>query len=355
VSPVANRPDYAREVQNALTDPRALCEQLGLISGAGSFKRQSGGGVTVRCPWHEEKTPSCSVRIGRDGTIAVRCHGCGATGNALHLVAVANSLSTRREFRSVLKIAARLAGLWSIVHELETGTVDEERPKVLPPRVELAPEPEYPNESEVRAILAETIAVTDDAEVAAHLESRAIDPELVADANLARVIPASGIESRPRWAWYQGQTWLETGHRLILPVYDASGALRSVRAWRVIDGVSPKRLPPGGCKAHGLFLACPMALAWLRGGEAMRTLIVEGEPDFLVAATWRMRERTAVIGILSGAWTTTLAARFVAGQRVLVWTHRDRAGDAYAQPVAASLIPRGVVVGRWEPKGGVDG
>lgn len=347
------RPDHAREIKYALTDPRSLCERLGLIGGKGSFRTQGRRGISIRCPWHTEKSASCSVTIASDGTVRVKCFGCDATGDALSLVAVANGLDVRAEFRSVLRAAAELAGLWAIVQELETGDVEPERPKVLPPRAETEPDVDYPAFADVVALLEECDPVTDDPVVANHLVWRAIDPELVADARLAVALPVGGLT--PWWASFDRQPWTRTGHRMLLPVYDASGALRSVRAWRVVDGESPKRLPPGGCKAAGLFLADPMALAWLRGAPAIRTLIVEGEPDFLVAATWRMRERTAVIGILSGAWTPELAARFVPGQRVLVWTDRDRAGDAYARAVATALIPRGCVVGRWQPKGGVDG
>ena len=41
-----SRPDYAREIKGALTDPRRLCEALGVdLRGA---TRQSGSGITIR-------------------------------------------------------------------------------------------------------------------------------------------------------------------------------------------------------------------------------------------------------------------------------------------------------------------
>src|SRR5262245_24961753 len=79
------------EVKRALDDPRGLCERLGLAERA----RNQRGGVTILCPWHAEKTPSCSVRVGKQGTIMVRCHACGASGDALSLVAVARGLDVR--------------------------------------------------------------------------------------------------------------------------------------------------------------------------------------------------------------------------------------------------------------------
>ena len=74
--------DLARDLRRApkACDPAGLCMELGLISGRGSFTRQARG-VIVRCPAHEEKTPSCSVRVADDGTIACRCHACGWSGD----------------------------------------------------------------------------------------------------------------------------------------------------------------------------------------------------------------------------------------------------------------------------------
>ena len=65
----------------------------------------------IRCPWHDEKTPSCSVTRGNDGTVRARCFGCGATGDAFTLVAQVYGLDARHRFLEVLDAAADLAGL----------------------------------------------------------------------------------------------------------------------------------------------------------------------------------------------------------------------------------------------------
>jgi len=98
----------ARELRSTgvLADPLALVHALGLDAGA----RRQPRGVTIRCPWHDDRSPSCSVRIARDETIAVKCHACGASGDALHLVAVAHGLDVRADWRRVLELAAGLAG-----------------------------------------------------------------------------------------------------------------------------------------------------------------------------------------------------------------------------------------------------
>jgi hypothetical protein len=39
--------------------------------------RRSGGGWEARCPAHEDRSPSLSVRVGDDGRVLVYCHaGC---------------------------------------------------------------------------------------------------------------------------------------------------------------------------------------------------------------------------------------------------------------------------------------
>ena len=337
--------DAPREIKSALCDPMGLCERLGLLGGKGRFLRQGRGGVTICCPLHKEKTPSCSVTRGPDGTVRVRCFGCGASGDSLSLVAWALDLSLSRDFKQVLVEAAVLAGLHALADEIRSGAPSAE-PREPTPRPVPVVEPErtYPPAWEVEELLGQTIPVDEDGEVALYLDGRGIDPERVG--MLGGALQPGGL--LPRWAAYQGRSWAETGHRLILPVRDDSGAIRSVRAWRVREGESPKRLPPGGHKAAGLVLADDMGQAWLAGtASPARVLITEGESDHLVACQWKMPVPTARIGIVSGSWTPALARKCRPGLPVLVWTDRDAAGDKYAAEIAKSLLPRGVVVGRW--------
>ena len=102
--------DVVREIRNRLDNPASLVQSLGLTKGA---RRQAGGGLLIVCPApnHSDRSPSCSVRVGRDGTVQVRCHGCGWSGDALSLVAVVHRLDVRRRFRAVLERAAEIAGV----------------------------------------------------------------------------------------------------------------------------------------------------------------------------------------------------------------------------------------------------
>lgn len=101
------RIDHAREIRERLTDPAALCTALGLRLG----RQRQARGVYARCPAHSpDNTPSCSVRVARDGTVACRCMVCGWTGDALGLLAEVRGLNLRRDFPLVLEEAAALAG-----------------------------------------------------------------------------------------------------------------------------------------------------------------------------------------------------------------------------------------------------
>jgi len=198
---------------------------------------------------------------------------------------------------------------------------------------------DYPPSGEVEAFWAHTGPADEDPAVAEHLWSRGLNPVMVDGGDLGRAVPADG--EVPRWARCRFGDWREAGYRLVVPMYDANGQMRSVRGWRVTGGEGPKRLPPFGHKASELVMADFWALAWLRGGrQPERVVVVEGEPDFF---TWSLRvndPRTATIGIVSGSWHEALARKFPVGCRVDVRTDQDDAGNRYAAEIEQSLRRR---------------
>jgi hypothetical protein len=344
-----HRPDHARELRYVLVDAMELCSRLGLIGGKGSWKRNAGG-VLIRCPSHDENSPSCSVRRGPDGTLAVICFGCGFTGDALTLIAAVNKLDLKSDFRSVLRVAAEISGQWQIVDELDRRdrAAGTERPAPRPraPIPPPPPEPErtYPDSKSVDRLWNEAIAPHEDAEAAAWCTKRGLDAELLAEDELSRVISVANW--LPSWARYRGDaaaasTWVQSGHRLIVPMFDRLGERRSVRATRIADGNghdAPKRLPPSGMKATDLVMACPIALAMLRGtAKPSELVIVEGEPDFLTWATRRTQVVTGRIGIVNGSWSFEFAKRVPPGTKVWIRTDHDQAGNRYAEELTKTL------------------
>ena len=333
-----NRPNRAPEIKRALCDVTKVLDALGIL-GQGKERQRQAGGWIIRCPVHGDRTPSCSVQL-KNGEIVWKCHGCQAGGDVLSLVAAARSLSVSRDFKQILVEAARLAGLWQIVDELEgRGVAPEPMPiarTTLPP---VEPERTYPPLGEVEAFWAAGGPPDEDAGVSEYLWSRGLNPVLVDCGGLARAIQPVG--ELPRWARCRFGDWREAGYRIVVPMVDAGGDLRSLRGWRVTDSDGPKRIPPFGHRASGLVMADPWALAWLRGErEPERVVVVEGEPDFLTWSTHLNDPHTATLGIVSGSWHEELAARFPVGCRVDVRTDQDDAGNRYAAEIEKALRRR---------------
>lgn len=320
------RPDFAREIRLGLTDPTKVCQALNLLERA---TRQAGGWL-IRCPNHAEKTPSCSVTRGPDGTVRVKCFGCDFAGDSLTLIAKVHGLSTQGpEFREVLEQGAQIAGLFQLVEEIRGNReVSAARPVIAQPEPE--PERDYP--ADIRDL--PTVAAEMDTEVSSYLVSRRLCPQIATQKRLCGAL-AIGAHL-PSWASYRGQSWAATGHRLIYAVYDHLGKWRSVRAGRVWAAESPKRLPPAGHRAAGLVLANAPALALLTGRttDPERIIFAEGEPDW---HTWAQQFDGPVFGVLSGSWNIEFAKRIPARSEILIWTHADQAGDRYADQIAKTL------------------
>jgi hypothetical protein len=296
---------------------------------------------------HQENGPSCSVQQ-KDGVILWRCWGCNERGDVLHLVAAAHGMKLDTDFKRVLLEAARLGGLWNIVDKLEGRAQPREAPTtpspLQAPPMPAEPPREWPPKSEVDELWSACGRTANDPEVAAYLEGRAISPEMVDELDLARVLPAAG--SIPWWAGYKGDAdsrrpWRTIGYKLIVPMYDALGVMRSVRGWRVVGDVGPGRLPAGGHKAGEMVMADALGLAMLRGEEKpYRVVIVEGEPDFLSRAIVTTDAKMATIGIINGSWTEDFAERFPLAAKVAIRTDLDKAGNRYADEIIATLQRR---------------
>ena len=91
------------ELKHLLTDAEGLFLQLGI-----PFVKEAQG-YKIRCPKHDEKTASCSVRVGEDQTLSVKCFGCGFSGNVLHLIAASLGMNIKTDFPKVKIRAAELA------------------------------------------------------------------------------------------------------------------------------------------------------------------------------------------------------------------------------------------------------
>lgn len=329
--------DHVLQIRRSITDPAWLCDRLGLLNGA---KRQTRG-VLICCPAHGDRTPSCSVMIAQDGTIGVKCFGCDFSGDALSLIATVHGLDLSSDFKEVLLVSAELAGLSQVVDEINGHKPYAPRP--LPPAPEPLPQRAYPPAEEVLELWATSCAPNADGAATVSLADRAIECSVVSQLDLARVIMLDHPSPLPRWATFQGKSWITTGHRLIIPMFDHAGERKSVRAWKLVKSDTPKRLPPAGYRATGLIMANGRARDLLtKKSGPCQILITEGEPDFVVAGTrWPW---IPVFGIVNGSWCPEFAARVPMGSEVVVMTHHDTAGDIYAENIKLTVKSRAVVL-----------
>jgi len=195
-----------------------------------------------------------------------------------------------------------------------------------------------PHASEVAALWATCIPVTDDDGVADYLTGRSIDPVAVADLDLAALVASDA--ALPSWAKLGHRSWLELGARLIVPLVDELGAMRSLIARR-IDDAQPKSLAAKGYQRAGLVMACPMARHLLERGPdiaegELRIDIAEGEIDFLTRASgWSDANELppATLAMVQGSMSAAHAARIPKGCVVFAVTDPDPAGAKHATKI----------------------
>jgi hypothetical protein len=281
-----------------------------------------------------------------------RCHRCGTGGNAVQLVAYV--LTGAKDIRGPAGATVRAwfaARGWCEAEPVRrtAGSPPPPRPPRPKPPPPPEPEPPKPRPAGVLDWFAQLERVDAVPEVADYLRGRGIDPVVVADRFLARAVPRGA--DVPTWA-YRGP------YRLVVPLFDATGAHASVRFRPVVPG-GRKSLAPRGCDASGVVFACGLALEVLRRGTAPTwwpssvpfvIRIVEGEIDYLTIATRTGMDGPAILGIPgSGAWRADIAARIPVGSVVRIATHQDEPGEKYAKAVFRSLRARActVVRERW--------
>jgi hypothetical protein len=263
---------------------------------------------------HGDKRPSAFLSASRN---LFSCSGCGLTLRA-------------KDF------AAHVGVEW----KSGQATTPISRPKPTPAPKQVSPS----RPANVSPFWSGCGSVYDDVQLHRALKARAIDPAIVHDRDLARALTASTTAS---WARFGGKDWGELGNRLIVPMYDATGALVTVHARRLDgDGEIPKGLSPAGCSHSGAVFADPGAQLLLAGEPLtirdLTVIIAEGVPDFLTWATHYgdTEDAPIVLGVISGSWTPEIAARIPSGAKVIVRMHTDEAGQKYARAIADTLIDR---------------
>jgi hypothetical protein len=318
----------------------------------GCAVKPSGSSITV------SPCPSCKAERRRErrgekrGPVSFRksnpagwkCHACDVTGDALHFVAL--SLAGRKLGELDDADRARVRE-WCVAYTGggEYSTREYKTPSEYKSEPRL---PEYPPVDELRTVwqgLSLALTSLPALQVTGWLErERGLDAARVAELDLARAhIELPKTVPAPAWTCFEsGASYHARGFRLVVPMYDAIGEMRSLIFRRVVSRAEgPKSLPPRGFDRTGLVMADPLALEMLRGlNELWAPLVIaEGEMSFLRWAT-RSSSACATLGIVSGSWTTEIAARIPDGTRVVIATDHDEAGIGYATRIIATLADR---------------
>lgn len=343
--------DAARDLPVAAVAEAFALEPGRPASGHPTFACPACGAETRHSKSHDHRG---AVGLTRDG-LGWRCHQCSAGGDALDLVAHAVGGARLRDLAQADRdrVRVRLLDAFPEVDDSGTGST---RPRPAPQRARGAretPTPSYPPPDELAGLWAASRPVTADAEVSSYLESRALEPTTIADADLARAL--SRDHDGPGWARCGSRPWGETGHRLLVQLVDAAGVPRSLIARSTDPKALRKSLAPSGFERRGLVLAGSLARQVLETGGRpswwedvpLRVVICEGEVDWL---TWATRvveqgryppgQEPACIGIEAGAWTAATAARIPDGAVVFVDTDRDEQGEKYAAAIVATFADR---------------
>jgi DNA primase len=370
---------HARDVRHALTDARQLCTALGLIAGHGTFKRQATG-VLICCPAHEERDPSCSVHRGADGTLAVKCHACGFSGDALTLIAKARGLDLKTDFRRALRDGVEIAGLWALVDELDTGrrapTLARTVPIALPEPEPAPPDDEY---AELCADLLDACPLRAQPDVRGYLEERgifaeaearglgALPPSPAQDPILARLAATHGLEALERAGLQSrdhGSFW-SASYRLLIPWRDPDGRIVALQR-RVLGHPvrrEPKYLFPKGRRLSEHPFGVEHAAAALdlhaRGGRVSEIVYVEGALDVLARHALNLRHDVAhgeiILGLPSVTRWVPSWASYAHGRVAVVALDEDAAGRRRIQEIARDLYEAGALdVKRAAPRAGKD-
>lgn len=364
-------PDHAGEVRRALTDPAALARALGLKAAPS----QGRAACVVCCPWHNEASPSCSVRLGPDGTIQVRCFGCSRGGDALHLIAAVRGLDIATAFPEVLLEAARIAGVDIGGSTSRGGSVRQVQAAPRPRPAPVAPDLDL----ETFHAIAETLLGIGRLDSRAEIHGRgyasayAVDVLAYLDGRaLGDVARAAGWGALPpaqyqaRWIAILGDVFgldalARSGllfvrgdgspdldrfalpeARLVLPWRNPDGKIQTLQRRR-IDAGKPKYAATSGRPPIWPYGSDRLALAPLDVPIA----IVEGAADAeaFEALLARGGDRCVALGLQGvGAWTSTAGPRWgelARGRVAYVALDADPAGLAARSTIAADLAAGG--------------
>jgi len=206
----------------------------------------------------------------------------------------------------------------------------------------------------------------------------------------------------PDWARFGKRSWWNAGYRVVLPLFDVHGKLRSALARSILTKERlrdlPKSVAARDYERRGLLMmsrfarrvmregthpatwhdddddaSAPFAVprAWWDPACPLRVIVAEGESDYLrvslaedcdpgVGSIGATLHAPCILGMVQGAWSRDLAERIPAAPsgaavtQVLILQDRDRAGEKYARAIHDSIKSRTargeIKLQKWKPQ-----
>jgi hypothetical protein len=272
-------------------------------------KRSAGQWRIQTCPECGPRTRRDAVTVSDDGKWHCKAHGC--RGDVFSMVAGFSGLDCARDFPTVLKRAADIAGV--------DGELDEAAAARMAAQRKERERSEFVKRMKATAIAQEIwgrLSPTPTPKERAYLESR----KLESVAGLMRF----GRES------------------ICCPLYDIDGVIVNVVARMIEDYVEPKIRGLAHCSTMGSF-GDPTKIDSAAG--ARRIIVVEGLADYLSAShLWPGNlvlgsHGCSLLGHVGGL-AGTIAARD--GRGILIVPHNDQAGRKWSRIAADAAIVAGV-------------
>ncbi|MFV0477648.1 MAG: CHC2 zinc finger domain-containing protein [Parahaliea sp.] len=313
---------------------------LRLVESQGYQVTRQGKDSVVRCPFHEDKTPSCVIS---PKTNLFNCFGCGAGGSVIDWVMKTQSVSFRFACEILQKDLGLVADSGGSAPKARNTTT-----KLPPP---LAAEADH--QTALRQVIDyyhETLKQSPEA--LDYLRSRGLDnPELIERFKLGYANRTLGYRlperNRKAGAELRGKLQAigilrESGHEhfngsLVVPVMDENGTITEVYGRKLLDNLRK------GTPKH-TYLPGPHEGVWnIEALQVSKEIILcEALIDAMTFWVHGFRHVTASYG--TGGFTASHLAAFKqhGTERVLIAYDRDDAGNKAAGVLAKQLQAEGI-------------